>query len=476
MFAAWRLIGCSFLLFTACTDYVNPYAPLPPSDITITIATEPDPVSERESVTLSAVAEGGTAPYIFRWNLNAGPEDIELSAETGPTIVAGPFEIPGQYTFRVVATDVDGATAVSYVTLEVEPGLSVSLTVDPDEVLEGSTVELTAAISNGTEPFEITWELEDGPVELDLSTVTEDSFATEPLTAPGTYTFSVTVEDADGFMATAMTSVTVNSGIELEVPNLVLAGVPAGLSVTADPTIPSPTFLWEVIAGTATFNDATLSAPLLTATTGETLTVRVTVSFDEGTTIQLTREAEIVAAEDETPRVLIATNLGDFVLELDTVAAPNTTANFLAYVDEGFYDGVLFHRAVCTEAPTGPCDPFVIQGGGYVRDGDDLEEKEPTRDPIESEAPNGLTNGTLYTVAMALSGGDENSAQAQFFVNLDDNSFLDEQGFTVFGIVVEGRDVVDGIVLTPVTDNPFVPGEVSLPVDDVIMTTVRRAL
>ncbi|MEO8299048.1 MAG: peptidylprolyl isomerase [Burkholderiales bacterium] len=135
-------------------------------------------------------------------------------------------------------------------------------------------------------------------------------------------------------------------------------------------------------------------------------------------------------------RARLSTSLGDVVIELDTTKAPKTAANFAQYVKAGHYDGTVFHRVI---------DGFMIQGGGMTAD---LREK-PTRPPIAPESRNGLFN-QRGTVAMARTM-DPNSATAQFFINLKDNAFLDQAnardgvGYTVFGKVVEGMDIVDKI-------------------------------
>lgn len=134
------------------------------------------------------------------------------------------------------------------------------------------------------------------------------------------------------------------------------------------------------------------------------------------------------------PQVEVETSAGRFVLELDSARAPLTVGNFLQYVRDGFYDGTIFHRVVAG---------FVAQGGGYTAE---LEEK-PAREPIGNESGNGLSN--LHgTIAMARAN-DPHSANAQFFINLDNNSRLDPTparwGYAVFGRVVEGMEVVENI-------------------------------
>lgn len=173
--------------------------------------------------------------------------------------------------------------------------------------------------------------------------------------------------------------------------------------------------------------------------------------------------------------VRVETNFGSFVIELNVEAAPLHAANFLTFVDDGFYDGLLFHRNACSpNETTGECEPFVLQGGGFLRVGGELAVRPVTRDPVMSEAGNGLSNSTLLGVALALSGGNVNSGTSQFFINLRDNGFLDALGFTVFGLVVEGGDVINAIAAMERTLNPILPGELSLPVEDVIMQSVRR--
>jgi cyclophilin family peptidyl-prolyl cis-trans isomerase len=132
------------------------------------------------------------------------------------------------------------------------------------------------------------------------------------------------------------------------------------------------------------------------------------------------------------PQVELKTSQGVIVLELDATKAPQTVENFLQYVKDGFYNGVIFHRVI---------DNFMIQGGGFEPG---MKEK-PTRAPIQNEAKNGLKNVT-GSIAMARTP-NPHSAAAQFFINLKDNSFLDYPGqdgwgYAVFGKVVQGADVV----------------------------------
>ncbi len=139
----------------------------------------------------------------------------------------------------------------------------------------------------------------------------------------------------------------------------------------------------------------------------------------------------------DNPTVLLETTSGDILVELFADKAPKTVANFLQYVDDGFYANTIFHRVI---------PGFMIQGGGL---GARMDEK-PTRAPVPNEADNGLKN-ERGTIAMARTS-DPHSASAQFFINLVDNDFLDFSaptpdgwGYCVFGRVTDGMDVVDKI-------------------------------
>lgn len=140
------------------------------------------------------------------------------------------------------------------------------------------------------------------------------------------------------------------------------------------------------------------------------------------------------ASAQQAPRVRVHTNKGDFVIELDTVRAPLTVANFLEYVRAGHYSGTIFHRVIGN---------FVAQGGGY----DEKYVEKPTRPGIPNESGNGLSN-RRGTVGLARTG-DPHSGNAQFYLNLGDNGALDPQasrwGYAVFGRIVDGMNVVDDV-------------------------------
>jgi peptidyl-prolyl cis-trans isomerase B (cyclophilin B) len=157
-------------------------------------------------------------------------------------------------------------------------------------------------------------------------------------------------------------------------------------------------------------------------------------------------------------KVLLKTNQGDITLTLDAAKAPKSVANFLQYVKSGHYDGTIFHRVI---------NNFMIQGGGMTAG---MKQK-PTGAEIENEANNGLKN-ELGTVAMARTS-DPHSATAQFFINVNDNEFLNHTaqnaqgwGYAVFGKVTEGMDVVDTIRKVKTSNSGF---HQDVPAEDVVI-------
>ncbi len=171
-------------------------------------------------------------------------------------------------------------------------------------------------------------------------------------------------------------------------------------------------------------------------------------------------DEEIKKAKVERNMVKLETSMGNIVIELNEQAAPVTVKNFLGYVEESFFDGTIFHRVI---------PGFMIQGGGFTTE---MEQKE-TREPIINEAANGLKNDR-GTIAMARTN-DPNSATCQFFINHRDNGSLNyvengNPGYTVFGKVSEGMDVVDAIASVVTTTRK---GYNDVPVEPVVIKSAR---
>ena len=176
----------------------------------------------------------------------------------------------------------------------------------------------------------------------------------------------------------------------------------------------------------------------------------------------ITLSAAVLAAAP--PQVSIKTSMGDIVVELDQEKAPKSVANFLSYVKSGYYKGTIFHRVI---------DGFMIQGGGM----DAKMVPKATGKPVQNEAQNGLKN-VSYSLAMARTS-DPHSATSQFFINVADNSPLDYPGrdgfgYTVFGKVVQGQEVVDKIKMVLVEDRN---GQQNVPVTPIVIksaTVVKK--
>jgi cyclophilin family peptidyl-prolyl cis-trans isomerase len=189
--------------------------------------------------------------------------------------------------------------------------------------------------------------------------------------------------------------------------------------------------------------------------------IALLLAFALPTLCLLPSDASAQAAPGAKPVVVLTTSLGEIELELDEAKAPITVKNFLQYVDDGFYDGVVFHRVI---------KDFMIQGGGFTPA---MSQKE-TRATIQNEAANGLRN-LKGTIAMARTNAPH-SASAQWFINHKDNSFLDYPGsdgwgYAVFGKVIKGMDVVDQIAAVK-TGTKAGMGDV--PVQAVAIISARR--
>lgn len=170
-----------------------------------------------------------------------------------------------------------------------------------------------------------------------------------------------------------------------------------------------------------------------------------------------------VSSETQNPKVKLETSMGTITIELYSKQAPETVKNFLSYVDDGFYDGTIFHRVISN---------FMIQGGGF----NETMDQKKTKKPIKNEASNGLAN-EVGTLAMARTS-DPHSATAQFFINVNENNFLDYKspteagfGYAVFGKVVEGMDVVNKIKSVKTGNKGY---HQNVPIEPVVIKSVKK--
>jgi cyclophilin family peptidyl-prolyl cis-trans isomerase len=302
-----------------------------------------------------------------------------------------------------------------------------------------------------------------------------------------TLTFAVTVRDSAGVVGQASVSIQ----IALD-PNYLAYDPNTNPSVTPGATGPTAnagpderavggtsytldgsesrggglTYLWRQVLGrTVTLSDASSVSPSFTVpdfiADGDNL-LRFELAVTDRNNRTVTDRVDITIGNPDLSdrQVRIETNYGTFTVELNPELAPITTANFLQYVDDGFYDSTIFHRVIAG---------FVVQGGGFNVG---LTAKE-TRGPIANESSNGLQNDR-GTIAMARTD-DPNSATSQWFVNLVDNDFLNRSdtnaGYCVFGRVIDGMSVLDQIATV---ETGSVSGFEDVPLTDVILRTARR--
>lgn len=447
------------------------------------------------SATLTAVPSSGQAPFFFRWSLERVPDGVSASEilpedVTTATLVTGPLETEDDFVFRVVITDSRNAHADAFFTVSVCPegadceGFAVIIT-GPDRMEFDTAARYSALASAVDVSYE--WSIVSGSAVIDEPDDDETEITPDAL---GTVRFRVTVTDerTDETISSEKT-VAVGPAIDATVPPLVIVGAPLTLEASVRPVNEGVVIEWEILEGEATLDDPTQATAIITTTSRGSVGIRLTASavIDDETIVTTTRERDIVSILQAKPEVLVSTTEGDFTLALESVRAPRLTANFLQYVDEAFYDGILIHRVTPFDPGIGTttAPQQILQSGAYVRDDGSLTEKEPTRDPVASDEGIGLSNAIVYSVAAALTGTagaipDPDSVQAEFFVNLSPlNAFLDLGGFPIFARVVDGTDVVDAISEVEVVESSIFSDsdgnpELSEPAEDVVFTSVRR--
>ncbi len=414
-------------------------------------------VSEGDVVILDAMASSdpdGDDSLTYAWSPVDGPEVDLVDADEQQARFVAPAP-PAELTFRVTVTDSRGGRDTDDVTLTVNsPPTAVA---GEDRAVNGGqrvTLDGTASTDADGDDLTFAWRQIDGPDVTLVNGATD----TAQFTAPQEDTelsFELVVVDANGGRGTDTVTITVS--LEENLPPQANAGmdrnVVVGMVVTlsaSESTDPNGgdelSYQWEQTSGTAvTLSDGDSERATFTVPEGaDTLAFQVTVNDSSGEESSAAVTLSIV----DQPVARLETSMGVVEMELLIDDAPVTCLNFLRYIDEGFFDGTVFHRVV---------PDFVVQGGGFLPDG---SKKTGQHDPIVNEYGQDRSN-LRGTVAMAKVGGDPDSATSEFFFNLADNSEnLDNQngGFTVFANVIEGMDVVDAMAAvdldgeTPVED------------------------
>ncbi|MFQ5490671.1 MAG: peptidylprolyl isomerase [Phycisphaerae bacterium] len=433
---------------------------------------------------MSASLPPGSLAATYQWEVLAGDATIESPTERETNITANS---EGNVTVRVTMTVPElNRDFTDELDINVEPEGTFRIIISgQSQGIAGTVFDFRSTFGNPPPDGILSqWEVIQGEGTFASPNVPEPIFTP---TSEGIVVVQVTarvpslgdLQAVDDFVLVVFP----NTDVGLSVPanNLAVVGEPASIPATTQLFRPDELdFQWEIVSGDVTLDDPTSANPQIVINSLETAELNVSAS---ATINDILRSGSatvfLTGVPDLNPRVDIqVTDFGTVTLELDGQAAPQTVANLLHYVDSGYYDGLVFHRNSCIDnADTGECVPFVVQGGGFrVVDGELERQTQGLRDPVPSEAPNDLTNSELYSISMALAGGDANSATTEFFVNLQDNGFLDGQNFTVFGrVAAESIPVVDAIAATDRVENTVLGGEVSRPVPDVIMEQVRRA-
>ncbi len=447
----------------------------------------PETITPGETGELRAVMYG-EGDFTYLWEV-VSDSDVTLDSPDQPVTDFTVAE-PGTVAVRVTVRD-ETANAVGAAEWTIEAFFEGGLAVDvsgPSGAEVNEVIEVTATVSNTNGEITYVWTVTDG--EAELTNADTGTVSVRP-TAVGRLAVQVEVTDAyDGSTATDEYVVTVTGStaplnLLTTSPDILKVGKDGDLAVAiegGDGEFEEIAYAWEVVSGDAALDDPSVAEPVLTASKAETIQLRVEVTA-AATGVTRVGEAEVFVvtiAEDRPQVVLTFNRFDDMVFELRPDVAPKTVANFLHYVDDGFYDGAVIHRV----AKTGEGEDFVIQGGGFRPTGDgDLEERE-SRDPVPSEADNGLSN-VRGTVAMALQGEDVDSGTSQWFVNMQDNSEgtaidLDAHGFTVFASVVDpGMDTADAIAAVETgTRTAIFDGEPhdmeDVPVENVIIESIKR--
>jgi len=437
-----------------------------------------------ESAFLTANVTGETGDPTYAWEIIEGEGDFGDPTSSGTTVTPT-LGFEGTLIVGVTVTDEDAdMVATDEHEIAVDIG-TFSLTFDlPDVGVAGVQSRVAGVVLGAQGEVDYDWTLLSAPPGSGLA-----NFNCAAIWAvssiPGTVEFRLTVNDRqsgeelgsiDGSLDFEESidetfTVTVVSSPPLPAP-----GEPVSLIASVEGGVTDVSYVWTLVDGSGEYDDPDSPTPTFTPSDLGTAQVRVSVLGTGAGGIQVvTTDAYITTIDAPNPEVIMnIDNYGDVRIQLDSLLAPISTANFLSYVDQGFYDGLVFHRIQTIE------NIFlasIVQGGGFDQD----LERVDLHEPIMSESANGVSNAR-GTIATVLPNGGADTATSWFNINVEDNSaLLDEAetgaaGPAVFGTVTEGMELIDAINLVEVAElcGDFRTGFAFAPVEAVIINSVRR--
>lgn len=437
-----------------------------------------------ESAFLTANVTGETGDPTFAWEIIEGDGDLGDPSGSGTTVTPTPgFE--GTLIVEITVTD-DAADMEATAQHEIVVSIGdFSLTLDIADVgLTGEQARVAAIVLGAPGELDYDWKLLTAPPGGGMANFNcpEVWVATN---SPGTITFRLTVIDREtgdelgsvegaldfeepldeGFIVTVVSS-----------PPLPAPGEPVNLVASVDGGATDISYTWTLVDGSGEYDDPNSPTPTFTPDELGTAQVRVSVFGIGASGVQIvSTDAYITTISAPNPEVVMdIEGFGEVRIQLDSTLAPISTANFLSYADQGFYDGLVFHRIQTNE------NVFlasIVQGGVFDQD----LQRVDAHEPIVSESANGVSNlrGTIATV---LPNGGAGTATSWFNINVDDNSaLLDEAetgspGPAVFGTVIAGMEVIDAINVVEVDElcGDFRIGFPFAPVETVVINSVRR--
>lgn len=436
-----------------------------------------------ESAFLTANVSGETGDPTYAWEIIEGEGDLGDPTGSGTTVTPAPgFE----GTLIVGITVADDAEAEATAQHEIVVSLGeFSLTLDiPDVGVTGEQNRIAGIVLGAPGELDYVWTLLTAPPGGALANFNcpEVWAAT---TSPGTVSFRLTVIDREtgDELGSADGSLEFEDPLDegfvvtvLSAPPLPAPGEPVSLVASIDGGATDISYTWTLVDGSGEYDDPNSPTPTFTPDDLGTTQVRVSVFGTGAAGVQLvSTDAYITTISAADPEVVMdIEGFGEVRIQLDSTLAPISTANFLSYADQGFYDGLVFHRVQTIE------NIFVasiVQGGGFDQDLQQVDAHEP----IVSESANGVSN-VRGTVATVLPNGGAGTATSWFNINVDDNSaLLDEAetgsaGPAVFGTVIQGMEFIDAINILEVAElcGDFRFGFASAPAETVVINSVRR--